>query len=319
MIIDPLVSVIVITYNSSKYVIETLESIKTQSYKNIELIISDDCSTDETVTICQRWLSENHSLFIATELIRNARNTGIPANCNRGVKVAQGEWVKYIAGDDILRKDAIKYYVDYIRLNPDIKFLHSNVKIFPETLSNEIMEGFDDRNKYIINHANINAQEQFQVLLRVNPIYAPTTFINKELFLQYGYFDEKFRLWEDRPMWLKLTNNGVKLQYLDIITVQYRISEDSVQVKKNKKKIHSEFDILKDGYMMNFNSHLGFTERTAKILDYKRKFFLDKFGLNKISFFTRAINIISGYFLVRYIHRVNSRYKYFLKYKKYSL
>ncbi|MDR0890977.1 MAG: glycosyltransferase [Endomicrobium sp.] len=55
---NPLVSVCVITYNSSKYVLETLESIKTQTYQNIELIVSDDCSTDDTVEVC-----ENYDIF----------------------------------------------------------------------------------------------------------------------------------------------------------------------------------------------------------------------------------------------------------------
>lgn len=56
MIKNPLVSVIVITYNSSKYVLETLNSVAAQTYDNIELIISDDCSKDNTVEICRNWL-----------------------------------------------------------------------------------------------------------------------------------------------------------------------------------------------------------------------------------------------------------------------
>lgn len=56
MMKNPLVSVIVITYNSSKYVLETLNSVAAQTYDNIELIISDDCSVDNTVEICRNWL-----------------------------------------------------------------------------------------------------------------------------------------------------------------------------------------------------------------------------------------------------------------------
>lgn len=54
----PLVSIVVITYNSSEYVLETLESAKAQTYTNIELIVSDDCSTDETVSICKNGLKQ---------------------------------------------------------------------------------------------------------------------------------------------------------------------------------------------------------------------------------------------------------------------
>ena len=66
---SPLVSVIVITYNSSKFVLETLESIYNQTYSNIELIISDDCSSDETINICQNWLYKNKNRFKNIELI----------------------------------------------------------------------------------------------------------------------------------------------------------------------------------------------------------------------------------------------------------
>ena len=77
---QPLVSVPVITYNSSKFVLETLESIKAQTYQNIELIISDDCSTDNTVELCQKWVEENKERFVRTQIITSDLNTGVSAN-----------------------------------------------------------------------------------------------------------------------------------------------------------------------------------------------------------------------------------------------
>ena len=77
---SPLVSVVLITYNSDRYVLDTLESVKNQSWDNIELIVSDDGSTDDTIFICSNWLYENKDRFFNTELITVAKNTGIPAN-----------------------------------------------------------------------------------------------------------------------------------------------------------------------------------------------------------------------------------------------
>ena len=77
---SPLVSITVITYNSAKYVIETLESAKAQTYQNIELIISDDHSTDNTVKDCRQWIEKNKEWFIRTVLITIPENTGVPAN-----------------------------------------------------------------------------------------------------------------------------------------------------------------------------------------------------------------------------------------------
>ena len=123
----PLVSIIVITYNSS-YVLETLESIKNQSYKNIELIISDDCSTDSSVSLCQRWLEKNESHFIHALLVTNPCNQGIPANCNRGIRAAQGEWIKLIAGDDLLMPNCISDYINTI--SPEIDILVGRIQCF---------------------------------------------------------------------------------------------------------------------------------------------------------------------------------------------
>ena len=66
---NPLVSVILVTYNSAKFVTETLESIKEQSYDNIELIITDDCSFDGTVEVCNNWIEKNKTRFVKTNII----------------------------------------------------------------------------------------------------------------------------------------------------------------------------------------------------------------------------------------------------------
>ena len=144
-----------------------------------------------------------------------------------------------------------------------------------------------------------------------NPLNAPTSFIKSELFVRFGVFNEGYRLWEDRPMWLKLTENGIKLNYIDFVTVRYRRSSDSVQVKKNNSKIFAEFEILKEGYMMDYNSYLGSMERIIKTIEYNRKKILDKVGLNKIAILPRIINVVTGYFFIRYINRLNEKY-YFI-------
>jgi alpha-1,3-rhamnosyltransferase len=86
---QPLVSVRVITYNSSKTVIETLDSIYNQTYPNIELIISDDCSKDDTVAICREWVNQHKERFARTEILTVPQNTGVSANINRSEKACR--------------------------------------------------------------------------------------------------------------------------------------------------------------------------------------------------------------------------------------
>ena len=99
---NTLVSIGIITYNSEKTILETLNSAYNQTYKNIELIISDDFSHDNTVNICKEWISEHSSRFVNCFVLTSTQNTGTSANCNRLINYCSGEYLKILAGDDIL-------------------------------------------------------------------------------------------------------------------------------------------------------------------------------------------------------------------------
>ena len=96
---NPLVSICIVTYNSAEFIVETLESAKAQTYENIELILSDDCSKDNTVEICRQWIEENSTRFTNCEIVTTPINTGVAANLNRAIAKAKGEWIKSIAGE----------------------------------------------------------------------------------------------------------------------------------------------------------------------------------------------------------------------------
>lgn len=221
-----LVSVVVVTYNSSKYVLETLESVYHQTYPNIELIICDDASKDDTVQICNQWLSTHSDRFIKTLLIKHSENKGVSANENSGYYVAQGEWVKGIAGDDILIEDCIeKNLVNAI--NHNSKFFFSNVEVFGDKklcLEHNLSKLLKDQKKFF----NSSPNDQYKYLITKSiPFYGCTLFVNRQAFLDLGGYDETIRDMEDYPMWIKATQNGFKLDYLDYITVRYRQHADS--------------------------------------------------------------------------------------------
>ena len=80
---NSLVSVCVVTYNSAATIVDTLESIKAQTYQNLELVVSDDCSKDDTVKVCREWIAANKDRFAAATVIESEVNTGVSANCHR--------------------------------------------------------------------------------------------------------------------------------------------------------------------------------------------------------------------------------------------
>ena len=125
---EPLVSVVVITFNSSSYVIDTLESIRNQSYCNIELILSVDGSYDDSIDKCEKWILKNKNRFVKTFIVASENNTGISYNCNRGLNAANGDWLKIIAGDDMLMPNCIEDYVNFINHNNEAKFIFSKYR-----------------------------------------------------------------------------------------------------------------------------------------------------------------------------------------------
>lgn len=219
-----------ITYNSSKYVVETLNSIKSQTYSNIELVISDDCSADDTVEACRLWLDkdENKGRFQRSEIVTAVKNTGTPSNCNRGIRAAQGEWLKLIAGDDILMEDCVKDNLLFTEANPGIQIVQSECEVFRNTFAPENYIRRSDLKTNPIYKEGINAREQFQILLKRNCVLAAAIFIKKAVLDEAGGYDENFHYIEDHTMWLKLTKDDYKIGFLNKATVKYRLSESSV-------------------------------------------------------------------------------------------
>lgn len=105
----PLVSFVVTSYNYEKYILKTLESIKKQSYKNFEILVVDDCSSDNSCKVVEKFIEENQDLKIT--LFVQDKNQGQMSAMMRGLKEAQGQFVSFIDSDDILMPDYAKIHV----------------------------------------------------------------------------------------------------------------------------------------------------------------------------------------------------------------
>lgn len=221
-----LVSVIIAAYNSSPFIVATLESISKQTWRDIELIITDDCSKDDTVELCRSWINQNRNRFVRAEIFTSEINTGVPANANRGFHVANGIWLKFLAGDDTLKSTCIEDNMTWITSHPEVKVLFSRIDVYKNTIEPtnflETIPG-DPFQPQGIMALGRTVKSQYKMLLLGDKIhFTPSLFINREILLSVGAFDERFRLLEDYPLWLNLTRNGNKLSFMDKVTVNYR-------------------------------------------------------------------------------------------------
>lgn len=247
-----LVSIVVITYNSSNFIVETLDSISNQTYPKIELIISDDSSTDDTIPICEQWINDNKERFVKYKIIKSDVNTGVSANCNRGEKEASGTWVKPLAGDDILRPDAIEKYVQYMEAHPQVTYLFGKMLAFGDN-SKDITSFNNDILVY--DFFNDSAKEQYHRLMN-NKCYipAPTFFYNRKQYLEDGISnDESIPMLEDWPKWVNITKRGHRVYLLDSITVNYRIHNSAISKTTGLSKFSKSQMLFYIKYQFRYN------------------------------------------------------------------
>jgi glycosyltransferase involved in cell wall biosynthesis len=224
------VSVVVVTYNSSEFILETLESVSSLTWKEIELIVTDDCSSDHTVELCRNWLSRNSSRFLSTRMITSDVNTGVSGNANRGLKAATGEWIKFMAGDDTFEPGFLADNMAHIAEHPGIRALFSRVNLYRDTFEKknfvESVPGTILRDS--IFWPGRTAGSQYRMLLVADRIhFTPSAFLHRETLLSVGGFDERFKSQEDYSLWLNLTRHGHKLHFMEKVTLNYRMHKDA--------------------------------------------------------------------------------------------
>lgn len=234
---SPLVTVSVITYKSAETVLETLDSIYAQTYPSIELVVSDDCSPDNTVAICRQWIADHKNRFTDCRIIESDRNTGITANCNRAISDIKGDYLKLLAGDDLLEPDAICEFVSYMQANPDALYVFCKIGVFGND-----KEKVDHLINSVINYSffSLNKKEQYLLLIGHHnaSIPAPSVFINAKGAKEAGvlFYDERIPMLEDWPKWIELSSKGIEFHFIDKQLVRYRIGDNSASTGEHYRK-----------------------------------------------------------------------------------
>ena len=284
---SPLVSIIIVTYNSSEFVLETLESAKAQTYKNIELIITDDSSNDNTIEVCNNWLGENTGRFASTKLLTSDKNTGIVPNCNRGLNYANGTWLKFIAGDDILIDTSIADFLSYCNKRDDCKLIFGRILY---------MKNYISKPKPLEKIAISPLHMQQKLVYLGSGLPAPAAFINRDLLISLGGFDERFLFVEDLPLWIKVVNNNIQIHFIDNFVVKYRIHDNNICMNNGNSRFYNllfyddnEKIILKELIPYYFRKvYLGRLLHSLNYIFISRLIIL--FG-NKNNLFSKTLNI----------------------------
>lgn len=219
---QPLVSIITVCYNSEKTIEKTIKSVLNQTYKNIEYIIIDGKSTDSTIEIAKKYEKE----FNGRMKIYSEKDTGIYNAMNKGIDKASGTLIGIINSDDYYEKNAVELMVNNMT-DDKYQILYGYMKIVKKDVLSHII---------IYNHEN----------LKENMINHPTCFITKDIYDDFGKYNEKYRSCADYEFMLRQLNNNVKfIPILEIIaTFNYGGMSQKIDSHIECLKMINEFGLI---------------------------------------------------------------------------
>lgn len=216
---NPLVTVVIPSYNHEHFIQDCINSIINQNYQNIELIIIDDGSTDQSVKKIEQLIEHCVHRFTRFEF-RNRSNKGLCNTLNEALAWAKGDFFSVLASDDMIMPDKVSIQVDYLIKNEKC------VAVFGG------MKSIDADGKVIGQRVKKYKKFDFKnILMHKHRLPAPTQLIRKSIFDKTEGFNANLKI-EDWDMWLKLSQFGT-LDYLPQIFSLYRSHDDNTMKKFN--------------------------------------------------------------------------------------
>ena len=223
----PLVTIITPSYNQGRFIEETILSVLNQDYPNIEYMVMDGGSTDNTLEILKKysnriiWFSEN--------------DKGQSDAINKGFRLAKGEVIAWLNSDDTYLTGAIRKAVDYLyNINPDAKFVYGEGYHVSE--NGEILERYPTE-PFSYSH-----------LAETCYICQPTTFWKKEIFKTVGFLNTDLQFAMDYDYWIRIAKQYKNLYHTDDFFANSRMYPENKTLSK-RVEVHAEFlNIIKNHY-----------------------------------------------------------------------
>ena len=216
----PLVTVIAMCFNHSRFAVQCLDSIRNQTYKNIQLIIMDDCSRDDSVAVIRDWIV---SYDVDCVFVQHYRNVGICKTLNEAISHAKGKYVSMISTDDVWSLDKIERQVAQMEKLPgDVGVLYSDAYQIDERGNVAKRMFIESRRSF----ESIPEGYIFPTLIEGNFIPAMTTLIRKSCYDKVGLYDERL-CYEDYDMWLRMSRY-YEFVFSPFVSAKYRILTTSL-------------------------------------------------------------------------------------------
>lgn len=290
---EPLVSVVIACYNHANFVQSCIQSVIDQTYQNIELIIIDDGSKDNSVEKIQEMVVDCKNRFVNFEF-RYRPNKGLTATLNEALEWCSGEYYCPFASDDIMIKNKISLQVKYMLKNKTCAGVFGGYQIINE-------EGVIKN----LRRKSSNKYSFIDVFFHNHELPAPTQLLRMDIIKGIGGYVSDILI-EDWYMWLKITELGYTLEYLNIELVQYRRHDNNVSNRYEKMQ-DARLQVLHF-----FSNNSNYTQALANSYLVVANDFLKTDKKKSIMYFKKSLNIHSN--IVSDKKFLKKIIKYFIKY-----
>ena len=228
MLSKPKISVVVSIYNGSHFLEESFCSILNQTFPDFEIIAIDDCSTDNSLEILNRFKSEDNRIRIH----QNQENLGLTKSLNLGLELSQGQYIARMDADDICLPKRFEKQFQTMQGNPDLGVCGSWINTFGSEIK---------QISYPSNHEDMLIE-----LLTRSPFAHPSVMMRKSVLSSLKLrYNEDFKTAQDSELWVRLSRI-TKLVNIPEVLLNYRIHDKSISLSK---KLEQSEDAYKTRYM----------------------------------------------------------------------
>lgn len=219
----PKVSIIIPAYNSSRFISEAIKSIFNQTFKDFEIIVIDDGSTDDTKDVLKPFIHQIQYIF--------KENGGVASARNVGIRMSKGKYIAFLDYDDIWLPNKLELQVQILDTCPQVGLVHTDnlFLINNETSSHTCKSKIKDKKL-------LSGRIFKSLLMQKFFLTCSTVMVRKVCFDKVGLFDISLPPADDFDMWLRITKEW-DCAYIDIPLVKYRIH--SSNISRNHQKMHS--------------------------------------------------------------------------------
>lgn len=231
----PKISIITPSFNQGKFIKETIDSVLNQNYPNLEYIVMDGGSTDETVKILKSYKNTKYKNILSWV---SKKDKGQADAINNGIKKSTGEIIAYLNSDDVMMPNTLHTVANHFIENKNSKWLTGDYIIIDEN-------GKTIQNPIRIYKSILRKFPYFGVLAIANFIIQPSTFWRRSLIKEIGFFDKSLTLCLDFDYWMRIIKK-YPLSVLPDNFSKFRIHGSSKGVSQYEKQFYEEHRLVKE-------------------------------------------------------------------------